>query len=98
MQPPPGGVQMPQLGLQHTSPVAHIVSPHVSPPVIGTHTASPSCTMHSVPTMQSVNAHGFGSTSTGTHTASPFCTSQIELGGQSIRLQGFSPSGTQPQT
>jgi len=86
MQAPSGGVQMPQLALQHTWPAPQVVLPHGSPPApVDTHTALPSLSSQVVSIGQSVKAHGLGPTSTGTQTASPRLTSHVVPGTQSTR-------------
>jgi hypothetical protein len=63
MQTPFGGVQIPQLELQHSSPGPQTTSPQASP-TIGSQTARPSSTTQRVLEGQSTTLQGFRS---GTH-------------------------------
>jgi hypothetical protein len=52
MQALPGGVQMPQLALQHTVPAAQVVAPHFSP-LAGTQAHTEGDGFQTVPLLQS---------------------------------------------
>src|SRR4051794_27817591 len=81
MHAPSGGVQIPQLALQHTCPAAQVFLPQALPALSGTHTASPFSTVQVVWSGQSARLQGFSAgftfathSATGLHGAWMHCT------------------------
>src|SRR5688572_24894567 len=93
MHTPSGGVQIPQLALQHSRPGPHVTSPQASPPT-GSQTALPSSTTHCVSGGQSTTLHGLSSgTQPQTYGEESQCSPSVQ---RPIALHSQSPMQSAP--
>jgi hypothetical protein len=89
MHTPSGGVQMPQLSLQQTSPGGQVVGPHGTPAGVGSQKIS----MHPPPIGAQIPQLGLQQYSPAPHIFPPHGSPTGGLGGQSSRVHP-DPSGT----